>query len=62
MIVVAFFNSNLPKREGMTINDKFLFKQDTDVFDDFYVNIYDHLVFNPVKNDYEIGQLVNNYK
>lgn len=59
LIVVTFFKSFIPKKEGMTINDNFLFKQGNEVFDDFYVNIYDHLVFNTIKNDYEIGTIIN---
>ena len=41
-------------KEGYKQNDTFLFKQDSDVYDDFYANIYDFLVFNNLKNNYEI--------
>lgn len=30
----------------------------TDIYDDFYVEIYDDLVFNKNKNDYEVGKLI----
>jgi SAM-dependent methyltransferase len=50
-------------KEGMTnVNtetEKFLFKQGDAVYDDFYADIYDYLVFNKIKNDYEIGVIVN---
>ncbi|MFY7729909.1 MAG: class I SAM-dependent methyltransferase [Flavobacterium sp.] len=60
LIVVAFKHS---KPEGFNVNltsDKFLFKQGTAVYDDFYAEIYDYLVFNTVRNDYEIGAIFNN--
>jgi SAM-dependent methyltransferase len=52
-------------KEGMsnnvnTLTEQFLFKQGTAVYDDFYADIYDHLVFNQFKNDYEIGVIINN--
>jgi len=50
----------MPAKEGMQERDNFLFKQDEAVYDDFYVNIYDYLVFNTVKNDYEVGMIINN--
>lgn len=42
--------------------DEFLFKEGGGVYDDFYANIYDQLVFNQAKDNYEIGQIVNNTK
>jgi SAM-dependent methyltransferase len=45
--------------EGLTENDKFLFKEGNAVYDEFYADIYDYLVFNKIKNDYEIGVIVN---
>jgi ubiquinone/menaquinone biosynthesis C-methylase UbiE len=45
--------------EGYEQNDKFLFKQGPDIYDDFYADIYDYLVFNSLKNDYEVGTIIN---
>ncbi len=62
LVVVIFFKS-FGKKEGFNVNtetDKFLFKQGTAVYDDFYADIYDYLVFNKIKNDYEVGTIVNN--
>ena len=56
LLVVIIFKH--PAREGFNVNmtsDKFLFKQGTAVYDDFYAEIYDYLVFNTVKNDYEVA-------
>ena len=46
-------------REGYEQNDQFLFKKGAEVYDDFYATIYDYLVFNNMKDDYEITQIVN---
>ena len=46
-------------REGYEQNDQFLFKKGTEVYDDFYATIYDYLVFNNMKDDYEVTQIVN---
>jgi len=67
MTFFKFINNNYGKfkksngfKEGMYVTNKFLFKQGNDVYDDFYANIYDYLVFNNIKNDYEIGTIINN--
>ena len=63
LIVIGITNSvKFPPsstREGYEQNDRFLFKESTEIYDDFYSEIYDHLVFNNVKDDYEIGQIKN---
>ena len=59
LLVIVFFKSLSPVKEGMTASKDFLFKQGNEVYDDFYVNIYDHLVFSGIKNDYEIGTIIN---
>lgn len=64
LIVLVFFRTNTPaNRESFNVDmtsNKFLFKQGMDVYDDFYANIYDYLVFNEIKNDYEVGNIMNN--
>ena len=47
-------------REGFEdrTND-FVMKEGANVYDDFYVQIYDDLVFSKLKNDYEIGEIIN---
>jgi len=61
LILIVFFKSIIPIKEGMALQqqDKFLFKEGENIYDDFYVDIYDHLVYNTIKNDYEIGRLFN---
>lgn len=61
LVVIVFFKSIMQIKEGMTTNSKeFLFKEGNNVYDDFYVNIYDYLVFSGIKNDYEVGTIMNN--
>ena len=45
--------------EGYEQNDAFLFKSNSEVYDDFYADIYDFLVFNNLKDDFEVGEIVN---
>jgi SAM-dependent methyltransferase len=60
LIAIVFFKSALPSKEGMTNSEKVLYKEGTAVYDDFYANIYDYLVYSSIKNDYEVGTIINN--
>ena len=60
LIICMFLLSGFNKmREGFEQTDKFLFKSGNDVYDDFYADIYDYLVFSNQKDEYEIGEIVN---
>ena len=59
LLVVIFFRSITPVTESFSGTEKFLFKEGTAVYDDFYADIYDYLVYNFVKNDYEVGVILN---
>jgi SAM-dependent methyltransferase len=59
LIIVIFFGNLRPVKEGMIVQSNFLFKQGNEIYDEFYADIYDHLVFNQVKNDYEVGNIIN---
>ena len=63
LILIVFFkfiNVNLLNtKEGFIQEKEFLFKKGPEIYDDFYASIYDHLVFNEVKNDYEVGMILN---
>ena len=39
--------------------ENFLIKKGIDLFDDFYVNIYDDLFFREIVNQYEVGSIMN---
>ena len=60
LMVIVFFKSFMPVKEGMTIEENVVYKEGNDLYDDFYANIYDYLVFNSVKNNYEVGIIINN--
>ena len=53
-------------REGFQQKERLVLKEGSDVYDDFYVDIYDQLVFNELKNEilkyktYMVG--LNNHK
>ena len=47
------------KKEGFQETDTFIFKSGTEIYDTFYAEIYDYLVYNNLKNEYEIGEIVN---
>jgi len=45
--------------EGFTTTDKFLMRTNTvDIYDDFYSDIYDYLVYSDVKDEYEVGEIL----
>ena len=43
--------------EAFTQREKYVLKQETDIYDDFYCDIYDDLVYDDIKNKYEIDEL-----
>jgi SAM-dependent methyltransferase len=45
--------------EGFEQKDQFLIKSGSKIYDDFYADIYDYLVFNTLKDDYEVGFIMN---
>lgn len=58
LMIVLLFQVNL-KQEGFTQTEKFVFKENHNIYDNFYASIYDYLVFNNIKNDYEVGAIIN---
>jgi SAM-dependent methyltransferase len=66
LIVIVFFKhvdklnpTNKSNKEGFQQQQEFLYKKGNDIYDDFYANIYDFLVYNETKNDYEVGVILN---
>jgi SAM-dependent methyltransferase len=59
LVLVLFFRGIKTSKEGFEQNDQFLFKTGPEVYDDFYADIYDYLVFNNMKDDYEVGEIIN---
>ena len=59
LLILVFKGLPNNKKEGFEQMDKFLIKSGTEIYDKFYADIYDYLVFNNLKNDFEIGQIIN---
>lgn len=62
LILMVFFKSikvQTSVKENFEQRDTFTFKKGVEIYDDFYANIYDHLVYNNIKTDYEIGTILN---
>ena len=60
VLVVFKFLSN--DREHFTKKKKFVMKEGQKIYDKFYCEIYDDLIFNKVKNEYEVGEIINTTK
>jgi SAM-dependent methyltransferase len=59
IIIVFFKNINKNKLEGFEQKDNFIIKTGTNVYDGFYSNVYDHLVYSNLKDSYEVGEIIN---
>ena len=68
LLIVIIFKSLKPLKENFESHDihtekkEFLFKQGQAIYDDFYADIYDYLVFNAVRNDFETGIIIDQSK
>jgi SAM-dependent methyltransferase len=61
LIIVVLFKP-LKKQigiEGFEQDDKFLLKTGEGIYDGFYSDIYDYLVYNNIKDSYEVGEIIN---
>ena len=59
LFLIICFKTQLPVKEGMVTSEKFQFKEGETVYDGFYAGIYDYLVYNDMRNDYEVAQIIN---
>ncbi|ANS04352.1 SAM-dependent methyltransferase [uncultured Mediterranean phage] len=59
MLFSGIIRRHKRSREGFTQEKQFIVKDGPILYDDFYVNIYDNLLFNQVKNEYEVGEIIN---
>jgi len=60
LIVISIFRMFIKeKREGFTDTNSFVFHDNDNIYDGFYADIYDILVYSDVKDDYEVGQILN---
>jgi SAM-dependent methyltransferase len=61
LILIVFFRGirpNINGKEGFEQNEKFIYKKGNDIYDDFYSSIYDHLVHNDTKDNYELTNIL----
>ena len=58
MILISKYDPENRNREGFKQSKELIVKTGPDIYDDFYVNLYDDLVYNKIKNDFELGTLV----
>jgi SAM-dependent methyltransferase len=61
LILIMFFKSiKVPNgvRESFEQQDTFIYKKGPEIYDDFYASIYDYLVYNNIKTDYEVGEIL----
>jgi len=61
-IIARLMRKYTTVKEGFIQKETFILKEGPDIFDDFYVSIYDDLVFSQVKNKFEIGEIINTTK
>jgi len=59
LLAVIIVNAVRGNREGFETSAEFITKRGQDVYDDFYATLYDDLVFSDLKNQWEIGQIIN---
>ena len=58
LLVIDIFKP-IKRKEGFEQNESFLIKTNEELYDNFYADIYDELVFNNLKDDYEVGEIIN---
>jgi len=59
-ILVNLYKSHTPVKEGfIDQKESFVVKKGINLFDDFYVNIYDELFYKEIVNQYEVGSIEN---
>ena len=59
LLLVSIFKYVHGRKEGYEERKTFTAKTNTEVYDNFYADVYDSLVYNNMKDDYEIGEIVN---
>lgn len=62
LLIVSLFKKNTELEGFVDTQEIFEYKTGEEIYDDFYANIYDLLVFNQAKNEFEIGKIVNSMK
>lgn len=58
-IIYYLVTNNKVLVEGFEQKENFIVKENNNIYDTFYANIYDKLVQDDVKNEYEVGTIIN---
>ena len=62
-LLISIINRKLTsKKEGFIQKEKYIEKHNIDIYDKFYVALYDSLYKSDAKNNFELGVLINNTK
>lgn len=59
LLITIVINHLVPQKEGFDQTNKFIIKKNDHLYDSFYCSLYDELVYNKNKNDFELD-IVNN--
>ena len=59
LLLLVYHIHNRTIKESFVQQKEFLLKEGPDIYDDFYSEIYDDLIYDKVKNEYEVGEIIN---
>ena len=57
LVILMIVNKSAVYKEGFVQREKYILKRGAEIYDDFYSSIYDELVYDNVKNDFEVGEI-----
>ena len=57
LIIMHIFKNKTKHVESFTQEEKYVIKSNKDLYDDFYVDVYEYVVFDPNKTYYEISEI-----
>ena len=60
VVIIAAVPWFARKREPFESRKEFIIRRGPEVYDDFYVDVYDTLLYDELRNNYEIGRLLEN--
>ena len=58
-ILLIIYKRYQPKVEGFAQQEDFIIKKGTQIYDNFYADIYDDLFYKKLTNIYEVGSIIN---
>ena len=59
LLLLVITNKYKPTKENFIQKKKFEMKVGPEIYDKFYASIYNDLVYDEVKNEYEVGEIIN---